>query len=151
LAKLQKGVSAEQKKIYDLQLAQAKLAVKRAERNLGKSKLMATCVCVVQDVNLNVGADSGGSGITLLNTSSLRFRTTNLSERDVVRMQLGQPATIRLKAFDQAFTGKVAAVLPLSSGAQNGAALYSVLIEVDVAGAGLLPGMTGQAEIEIGL
>jgi len=56
---------------------------------------------------------------------------------------------LRLKAYDQALTGKVAAVLPLSSGLQTTTALYTVLIDLDATPIALLPGMTGQADIRL--
>ena len=149
LAKLQNGVSAEQRKIYDLQLAQTKLTVERAQRNLAKAKLISPCVCVVQEVNLSVGANSSGGAVTLLDVTALQFRTSKLSERDVVQMKLGQSAAVRLKAYNQSFVGKVDAVLPLSSGAQNNAALFTVLITLEPTSVPLLPGMTGQAEINL--
>ena len=149
LAKLQNGVSAEQRKVYDLQLAQTKLAVVRAQRNLAKAQLISPCACVVQDVNLTVGANASGAGISLLDVSAVQFRTTNLSERDVVQMQPGQAVSVRLKAYDQSFVGKVNAVLPLSSGTQGNAATFTVLVGLEPAQVPLLPGMTGQAEIQI--
>jgi multidrug resistance efflux pump len=149
LAKLQSGVSDEQRKVYDLQLTQTKLNLERAERNLAKAKLISPCTCVVQDANLSVGASSTGSSVTLLDVSAVQFRTTNLSERDVVQMKLGQTATVRLKAYDRNFVGVVDAVLPLSSGTQNNAALFTVLIRLEPAAVPLLPGMTGQAEISL--
>jgi multidrug resistance efflux pump len=147
LANLQEGASDEQKKVYDLQLRQAEISLARAERDLARASLVSPCDCVVQDVTLAAGA-SGGS-VTLLDTSQVKFYTTNLNERDVVKLQAGQAATIRLKAFTQTFTGTVSAFLPLSSGTLGSVALYTAVIDLDPAGAALLPGMTGQAEITL--
>ena len=71
------------------------------------------------------------------------------NERDVVKLNAGQAVTVRLKAFEQTFTGQVGAILPVSSGTQNSVALYMVLVDLDSTGAKLLPGMTGQAEINL--
>lgn len=148
LATLQNGVSADQKAVYDLQLKQAQVTVDRASRDLAQAKLIAPCDCTVQEVGLSVGATANGS-VTLLDTAQLRFATSNLDEQDVVMLKTGQTATIRLKAFDQTFTGKVGAVLPISSGTQGTVSLYTVLIDLDSTSAALLPGMTGQAEINL--
>ena len=67
----------------------------------------------------------------------------------MVNLQDGQAATIRLKAFDKVFTGKVGSVLPVSSGAVSGVALYTAIVKLDPTDVELLPGMTGQAEIAI--
>jgi multidrug efflux pump subunit AcrA (membrane-fusion protein) len=149
LATLQNGVSAEQKAVYDVQLAQAKVKVERAQRDLAQAQLLSPCACVVQAVGLSVGGSSSGGSITLLDASQVKFQTSNLNEEDVVKLQAGQAVTIRLKAFPQTFTGKVSAILPLSSGTQGSVALFTANIDLDPAPANvaLLPGMTGQAEI----
>ncbi len=147
LAKLQNNVSDEDKQVYDLQLASAQKTVARAQRNLAKTKLTSPCDCKVQEVSLSVGG--AGGNVTLLDVSQLQFHTTNLNERDVVNLQDGQAVTIRLKAFDKAFTGKVGNVLPVSSGQLSGVALYTAIVTMDLADAELLPGMTGQAEIAL--
>jgi multidrug resistance efflux pump len=147
LAKLQNNVSDEDKKVYDLQLASAQKAVERAQRNLAKTKLISPCDCKVQEVSLSVGG--AGGTVALLDVAQLQFQTTNLNERDVVSLQDGQAAMIRLKAFDKVFTGKVGSVLPVSSGQLSGVALYTAIVTIDPADAELLPGMTGQAEIAL--
>ena len=150
LATLQSGVSDQQEAIYDLQIKQAETKVERAQSALLSAKLLSPCDCVVQSVPLSLGATaSSGSPISLLDLSEITFQTTNLNERDVVNMKAGLPASIRLKAFTNTFTGTVDAVLPLSSGTLSTVALYTVILSVDKANADLRPGMTGQAEISI--
>jgi multidrug efflux pump subunit AcrA (membrane-fusion protein) len=149
LAKLKRGSSAEQKAVYDLQIKQAELTVARAERALKKAQLLSPCDCVVQNTTLSVGALAAGGGVALQDVRELRLRTTNLSERDVVALTPGQTVAVRFKAFDQVFTGTVEAILPQSSGQLNGAALYTALIRIAPGDAALLPGMTGQAEIDL--
>jgi hypothetical protein len=43
----------------------------------------------------------------------------------------------------------VRAILPQSSGTQGSNALFTVIVELDPAGEALLPGMLGEAEIEV--
>jgi multidrug resistance efflux pump len=148
LAALVSGPTTETKKVYDLQLEQARISVARAERDLARARLLSPCDCVVSALTLTPGANASG-GISLIMPDRLVFKATNISERDVVAVQPGQAVSLRLKAFDQAFTGKVAAVLPLSSGLQTTTALYTVLIDLDATPTALLPGMTGQADIRI--
>ncbi len=153
LTKLQAGTAAEAKLVSDIQLEQARLTVQRAERNVAKAKLVSPCNCTVQSVEVVFGAASspGVAAITLLKLEDIRFRTTNLTERDVVSIQPGNPVSVRLRAFsEEAFAGKVRAVLPLSSGTQGSNALFTVVIDLDPAGKALLPGMSGQAEIQLG-
>ena len=95
---------------------------------------------------MTAGAPASG-GITLLNPSQLKFQTSNLNERDVVKLQAGQIVSLRLKAFDQTFSGIVESILPISSGTTSDVALYTAIIKLDSTDAALLPGMTGQADI----
>ena len=146
LASLLKGATAEQMQVYQVQLSQTQVTVDRAKRDLEKVKLYSPCDCVVQAVNLNVGTDAG-SGVDLMDMSQLRFHTASLNEQNVVKLKAGQKVDIRLKAFDKTFTGKVSYIIPLSTSTSDSLALFTAIIELDEADAGLLPGMTGQATI----
>jgi multidrug efflux pump subunit AcrA (membrane-fusion protein) len=146
LTSLLKGVSAEQMRVYQVQISQTQVTVDRAQRDLTKTKLYSPCDCVVQAVNLNVGADAG-SGVSLMDMSQLRFHTASLNEQNVVKLKEGQKVEIRLKAFDKTFTGKVGYIVPMSTSTSDSLALFTAIIELDEMDAGLLPGMTGQATI----
>lgn len=146
--------TVEQKRVAAAELAQAQGAVARAERNLARATLLSPCACVVQDVAVAVGATAGAAPVvTLSQIDALVFRSSNLSERDLGAIRVGAPATLRLKPFDREFNGRVSAILPQSSGTQGNAAIFTILIAVDAAGSGggigLLPGMTGQAEVTV--
>jgi multidrug resistance efflux pump len=152
LEKAKAGPTDQQRQLSELRIEQSRVAVQRAERNLERTKLISPCDCSVQDVTIVAGAVSvpGTPAITLVNLDALRFQTNNLTERDVVLIDAGAPAAIRLRAFDQPFTGTVRAVLPRAAGTQGNAAIFTVIIDVAPnAGNIPLPGMTGQAEIEI--
>jgi multidrug resistance efflux pump len=152
LEKAKAGPSDQQRQLSDLRLEQSRVAVQRAERNLAKARLLSPCDCSVQEVTIVPGAISAAAApaITLVQLNALRFQTRNLTERDVVLVREGTPVTIRLRAFEQSLSGTVRAVLPRSAGTQGNAALFTVIIDVEAtAGNTPLPGMTGQAEIEI--
>ena len=151
LAKTQAGTTSEQKQVADVQLEQVRLTVSRAERDLAKSKLVSPCNCIVQDVTVVPGAASapGTTAVTLLKLDDIRFRTSNLTERDVTNIKTGNTATLRLRAFTEPFTGTVRAVLPLSTSTQGGNAVFTVVVALDPGDKTLLPGMCGQGEIRI--
>ncbi len=144
---LKAGQTEAQIKSNEVQVAQAKTTLEQAKSNLDKATLVSPCDCVVQEVNAVVGALSSGTAFTLVDLSTLQFKTSNLVERDVAAMKVGAPVSIRLKAYTDDFTGKVSAVLSQSSGTQSGTAVYTVLIALDPTTRKLLPGMTGQADI----
>ena len=147
LAELEAGTLPEQQNVFAAQLNQARSAVKRAEDNLINAIVLSPCNCLVQEVNVNVGIVPRGNAFTLIDLGVLQFHTTNLSERDLGNLAAGNPATVRLKAFDQRFDAKVAAVVPQASGEQGSSALFTVILDLDAGGNPVLPGMTGQAEI----
>ncbi len=148
LQALEAGPSAEQQQVFEAQLSQARSAVQRARDNLREAVVRSPCICIVQEVNVAVGSVPKGVAFTLVQLDALIFETTNLSERDLAKIEIGNRATVRLKAFDRTFSGTVAAILPQSTGAQGGVALFTVRIALDPTEVRILPGMTGRAEIE---
>lgn len=81
--------------------------------------------------------------------SNYRIETTDLSERDVTRVQVGQPATVFIEALGGEYTGKVVDVARISS-ELGGDVVYKVTIELDEQPAGLLWGMSADVNISVG-
>ncbi len=144
---LKTGVTADQAKIDAAQIAQAQATLDTAKASLDKAKLVSPCDCIVQEIDAVPGVVAPATAFILVDLSHLQFKTTNLTERDVAKIKIGAAVSIRLKAYEQLFKGKVAALLPQSSGASNGQAYYTVLIDLDPTPQQLLPGMNGQASI----
>jgi multidrug resistance efflux pump len=153
LKNLQAGQTAEQRQLNDQKVAQAKANVERARRDLSKAQLVSPCDCSVQEVNIVTGTLSGTSAaVTLLDLTGLQFQTANLSERDVVAIKVGAPAEIYLKTYDKPLKGSVNALLPLASTGVTSSttdARFNVLVSVEPNGNLLLPGMTGQTQINV--
>lgn len=80
--------------------------------------------------------------------SKYRIETTDLSERDVTRVQVGQPAIIFIEALGGDFTGKVVDIDRISS-ELGGDVVYKVTIELDEQPAGLLWGMSADVDIRV--
>lgn len=87
--------------------------------------------------------------IVLGDLSKYQIETTDLSERDVTQVQIGQPATIFIEALGGDFTGKVVDVAR-SSSEIGGDVVYKVTVELDEQPAGLLWGMSADVEISVG-
>jgi len=87
--------------------------------------------------------------IILGDLSNYRIETTDLSERDVTRVQVGQPATVFIEAVDEEYTGKVVDIARISS-ELGGDVVYKVTIELDEQPAGLLWGMSADVNISVG-
>lgn len=87
--------------------------------------------------------------IVLGDLSKYQIETTDLSERDVTQVQIGQPATVFIEALGGDFTGKVVDVARISSEI-GGDVVYKVTVELDEQPAGLLWGMSADVEISVG-
>ena len=149
ITSLNTTVTEQAKKLAETQYSQAKSALERARNNLNKTRLLSPCDCIVQQVNVAEGVPAPSAAFALVDLTNLQFRTTNLGESDVAQIKTGAAVTIRLKSYENTFSGRVNTVLAQSSGTQSGSALFTALIDMDPTDQMLLPGMTGQAEISV--
>lgn len=79
--------------------------------------------------------------------STYRIETTDLSERDVTKVKIGQPAAVFIEALGEEFSGTVVDIDRISSEI-GGDVVFKVTIELDEQPAGLLWGMSADVEIE---
>jgi RND family efflux transporter MFP subunit len=86
--------------------------------------------------------------LTLADLKDMQIVTTDLSERDIARVRIGQSATIYIEALDLTLTGEVVRISPISENL-GGDVVFPVTIELDGQPEGLLWGMT--AEVDIGV
>lgn len=89
----------------------------------------------------------GAPLIVLGDLSRYKIETTDLSERDITRIQIGQPVTVRIEALGEDFTGKVSDIARTST-TLGGDVVYKVTIELDKQPEGLLWGMSADVKIE---
>lgn len=140
-----------------LQVEQAEISLQQAEFDLDQAlqalenaKLFAPWSGTVLSVDAVPGAivSTGTPVITLLDSESLQFHTSNLSERDLAYVEPGQSAEITLKTYpNQPIAGKVNFILPQASGQVGDAATFTVVIDIDQSELELRSGMTGRVEI----
>lgn len=81
--------------------------------------------------------------------SKYRIETTDLSERDITRVQVGQSASVFIEALGEEFTGKVVDIARISSEI-GGDVVYKVTIELDEQPENLLWGMSADVDIATG-
>jgi multidrug efflux pump subunit AcrA (membrane-fusion protein) len=136
------------------QQAEAEVEYARAKLETAKvaftqSSLMAPFDATVVDVNVQAGefAQAGQVVITLGDIARMQIETTDLSERDVPSVKIGQSANVYIEALDAQVTGKVILISPISN-TVGGDIVYPVTIELDQQLAGLLWGMTAEVEIQ---
>lgn len=85
--------------------------------------------------------------IVLGDLSKYQIETTDLSERDVTRVQIAQAANVFIEALNEEFTGEVIDVDRISS-TLGGDVVYKVTIDLDQQPQGLLWGMSADVEIQ---
>lgn len=85
--------------------------------------------------------------ILLADLSRYQVETTDLSERDVTRVKVGQTVNISIEALGETFTGKVTEIALVSS-TLGGDVVYTVTIDFEDQPASLLWGMSADVEIE---
>jgi multidrug efflux pump subunit AcrA (membrane-fusion protein) len=84
--------------------------------------------------------------VTLADLSTLRVETTDLSERDVAEIHVGQPATVYVEALDQELSGRVARIAPQAV-IVGGDVTYTVVVELEGLPSDLRWGMTVEVDI----
>lgn len=87
--------------------------------------------------------------MVIADLTNYQIETTDLSENDVTRVQVGQSATVYIEALGEEFTGKVVDVAR-SSTEIGGDVVYKVTIELDKQPTGLLWGMSADVNISVG-
>ncbi len=92
-------------------------------------------------------ATAGAAVLTLADLDALRVETTDLSERDLPAIKLGQVVSVNFKALGQSAAGKVFGIAPQAE-RLGGDVVYRVTIELDTRPAGLRAGMS--ADVQFG-
>lgn len=131
------------------QLQQAKADLAAAQKRLEQSRLIAPISGIVAQVNVIAG-EFATPGMTLVIVSDfekLQVKTTDLSERDIINVKVGDPATIIVDVLDDEYTGSVVSISPIAN-TLGGDVVYEVTISFDEQPTGALGGMT--AEVSIG-
>jgi RND family efflux transporter MFP subunit len=85
--------------------------------------------------------------IVVADLSDMRIETTDLSERDIPAVQIGQSASVFIDALDKSFSGKVVDI-DRQSETVGGDVTYRVTIELNQQPADLRWGMSAEVEIQ---
>jgi RND family efflux transporter MFP subunit len=135
--------------------AQANLARAQALLDSAKATLLAQSALTAPFDGTIVSVDiapaetvvPGQVVIVLGDFSKYRVETTDLSERDVPRVQIGQSANVFIEALNEEFLGEVIDIDRISS-TLGGDVVYKVTIELDKQPQGLLWGMSADVQIQ---
>jgi membrane fusion protein, multidrug efflux system len=134
----------------DIDRAQAE--VDSANATLAQATLTAPFNATIGEIDISPAETvvPGQIVIVIGNLDHFQIETTDLSERDIPNVQIGQTATISIKAFSQQqFTGKVSQVAHVAS-MVGGDVVYKVIIDLDQQSKGLRWDMTANVSIQTG-
>ena len=148
---LKAGATPEQLSIAQAAVTQAEAALDSAQATLSQATLTAPFDGTVADLLVSPGqiVMPGQVVLTLADLAHLQVETTDLSERDVTGVQVGQEATVYVEALNVDVRGQVARISPLAS-TVGGDVVYTVVIALEEQPAGLRLGMSVEVEIATG-
>ena len=131
-------------------LANAQTNLATAQTNLDNASIKATVSGVVVAISAqpgeNVTSASNTGFIVLANIGSMALHGT-VGEADVVKLKLGQVATVTVDAVGTAkMTGKITSLDPVATIA-SGVPVYGVDVTIDLPSAAVRPGMSGTAQV----
>jgi HlyD family secretion protein len=148
---LQGGATPEQLAAARAAVAQAEAGVETARASLSQATLTAPFGGTVADLRVGPGqvVMPGQVVLTLADMQHLRVETTDLSERDVARLQVGQETTVFVEALGVDVLGRVSHISPLAS-TLGGDVVYTVVVDLEEQPEGLRLGMSVEVEIDTG-
>jgi HlyD family secretion protein len=147
---LEAGARPEDIAAAEAEVAAAQAALTQAQAALADTELHAPMAGTIATLDISPGevlSPLGGQAVlTLADLDHLRVETTDLSERDVARVAVGQPATVYIEGLGQDIQGKVVRIAPQAT-TLGGDVVYQVVIELDQQPPGLRWGMSVDVEI----
>ena len=130
-------------------IAASDTALAAVQADLADLELKAPFAGTVGTLNIHQGewVVPGQPVLVLADLGHLRIETTDLSERDVPRVKVGQKVTVLIKALNQEASGHVTQIAPLAD-TLGGDVVYKTTIDLDALPEGLRPGMS--VEVQFG-
>lgn len=150
LAMVRAGAPSEQVAAAEAAVTEAAAGLEVARAALAQATLRAPLAGTITGLEISPGETvmPGHGVLTLAHLRHLRVKTTDLSERDVDQVSVGQRATVYVEGLGVEVGGEVVEIA-LQADTIGGDVVYAVTIELDEQPAGLRWGMS--VEVEIGV
>jgi len=148
---LKSGPDPEKLRLAEARRGNAQNQLAAAQAALDHLTLTAPFDGTVSEVNYENGewVVAGQPVLVLADLDNLVVETTDLSERDVPQVEVGQPVTIYIEALGQSVTGRVSNISPLAD-ILGGDVVYKITIDPDTLPPGLRAGMSVEVQFEPG-
>jgi RND family efflux transporter MFP subunit len=143
------GTSAERLDAAQANIDRAQAAVDIAKAQLAQATLTAPIDGTIASVDISPAeiASPGQVVIVMGDLKKFQVETTDLSEKNIPSVQVGQKAIIFVDALGEDFTGKVIDIARFSE-TVGGDVVYKVTVEFDSQPEGLRWGMSAEVNIE---
>jgi multidrug efflux pump subunit AcrA (membrane-fusion protein) len=140
---LKNGPDPDAVTLAEERIKNAQAQITAGQASLADLDLKAPFAGTVSKLNIHSGewVAPGQALLALADLAALQIETTDLSERDVSRVAVGQPVTVVIKALNQTVTGRVKAISPLAD-TLGGDVVYKTILSLDTIPAGLRAGMS---------
>lgn len=144
------GANQETLTLLSARLENAKAQVAAAEEALNNYQIVAPFDGVVAEVAVRVGEQVGAESraVSVVDPSAWIVETTDITELEVVQLQVGQKVTFTPDALSEVTLEGVVSEISQSSYIQGGDVLYTVRIAVDEIDPRLKWGMTVEVVFE---
>jgi RND family efflux transporter MFP subunit len=127
---------------------QSKAAWDLAAANLAQATLAAPFDATVADILVLPGESlqANQAVLILADLDHLHITTTDLSERDIAKVSIGDPAEVFVEALNETLQGKVTAISPIAD-TVGGDVVFKVTIALNIQPSALRWGMTAEVTI----
>jgi multidrug efflux pump subunit AcrA (membrane-fusion protein) len=128
-------------------LEAARDALVAAQDRLDATRLVTPISGTVVTVNVVTGeyALPGQILVVVSDVANLQVKTTDLSERDIPRVEVGQPVTVFVEALNEEVPGMVLTISPVAD-TLGGDVVYKTTIDLDTP---LPPGLRAGMSVEV--
>ncbi|HLF28527.1 MAG TPA: HlyD family efflux transporter periplasmic adaptor subunit [Anaerolineae bacterium] len=152
LDQLQNGATESQLAAARAGVAQAEAAVLAAQAALEEAALRAPFEGTIAQVTVDAGQvlAPGTVVVSIADLEAWQVQTDDLSEVDIVNVQIGQPVKITVDAIPDATLNGAIASITARAETKRGDVTYTVKVDVQGDDPRAFWGMTAQVEIEIG-
>ncbi len=151
IKKLKLSVPHEEIEMEEGKVQQAEALIEIAQAKLAQGMLLAPFDGTVTSLRVIPGefVQADQAVLTLATLDTLQIETTDLMERDIPSVHIGDTARIFVEALNETISGKVIGISPRAD-TVGGDVVFKVIIAPDTQPNGLLWGMTATVEIQSG-
>jgi HlyD family secretion protein len=144
---LQNGPDPKEVELAEARLTTARAQLAAAQTALEDLELRAPFSGTVTKLQIHTSewVIPGQLVVALGDLQDLRVQTTDLSERDIPKIEIGQPVTVYIKALNKDVTGRVSEISPLAD-TLGGDVVYKTTIALDTLPPGLRAGMSAEVQ-----